>query len=197
MTKIKICGLTRLCDIEAVNHAKPDYIGFVFAPSRRRIAAETALELKRHLDSSIKAVGVFVNQPVDEIVALCRMGAIDMIQLHGTEDAAFRAEIRKRTACPIIQAVRVVESLPVLPTDADFLLFDSGAGSGIPFDWNFLPDRGVQSYFLAGGLHIENVQSAIKQRKPYCIDLSSGAEIDGVKSAVKIDALVKLVRTAG
>ena len=107
MTKIKICGLTRTEDIEMVNEFLPDYIGFVFAKSRRQVSAEQAKELKNKLRPAIKAVGVFVNEKPENIAEIANQGIIDLIQIHGDEDAAYCAQLRKLTQAPIIKVVRV------------------------------------------------------------------------------------------
>ena len=190
MVKVKICGLTRAEDIDAVNSVLPDYIGFVFAPSRRRIDRKTAAMLKERLDPRIKAVGVFVNQDFSFITGL--KGIIDIAQLHGDEDGGFIRRVGE--VFPVIKAVGVGEALPVLPEEPDYLIFDSPhGGSGKCFDWTLL--KGVNSpYFLAGGLNRENVSGAIKMLGPFCVDVSGGVETDGFKDVEKIEKFVKIVR---
>jgi phosphoribosylanthranilate isomerase len=196
MSKIKICGLSRAEDIAAANHALPDYIGFVFAPSRRRISAETAAELKQTLDKRVKAVGVFVNEEIDKIAELS--GTIDLIQLHGDEDDAYILRLKERCSCPVIKAVAIGERLPELPKAADYLLFDTlsaaRGGTGKTFDHSILKDYGGPPYFLAGGLNAGNVAEAIRSVAPFCVDISSGAETNGIKDAKKIEEIVRIVR---
>lgn len=198
MSRVKICGLSRMEDIEAVNLALPEYIGFVFAESRRRVQPGTAAGLKERLDKRIAAVGVFVNQEPDFIAALCRDGVIDMVQLHGEEDSDYVQRLRSICSSRIIKSVGVAGTLPRLPEDPDYLLFDTASeqrgGVGKAFDWRIL--KGMQSapYFLAGGLDASNVAKAIAELHPFCVDVSSGVETDGVKDAEKIDEFVKLVR---
>ena len=196
--KIKICGLSRTEDITAVNHVLPDYIGFVFAESRRKISAETAVELKKRLDGRITAVGVFVNQPVDFIAGLCQNGTIDIAQLHGDEDDGYIKRLKEICGCRVIKSVGVGGALPDLPVAADYLLFDTlseqRGGAGRVFDWSVIKEYCGTPYFLAGGLTPENINEALRQLLPFCVDVSSGAETDGFKDSNKINELVQKVR---
>lgn len=198
MSKVKICGLSRAEDIDAVNKALPDYIGFVFAESRRRVDTKTAASLKASLDAGIKAVGVFVNQDIDDIASLCHDGVIDLVQLHGDEDGTYIRRLRKSCGCQIIKAVGVGRCLPDIPDGADYLLFDTASdgrgGAGRRFDWSLLKAHKGLLYFLAGGLDISNIAEAIRLLQPFCVDISSGVETDGVKDMEKIDALVRMIR---
>jgi len=183
--KLKICGLSREEDIDAANEAMPDYIGFVFAESKRRISPAWAMHLRARLREGIVPVGVFVNAPADDIIALYDAGVIEIAQLHGGEGEDYIA----RLPMPAIKAVKVHESRR---TRADYLLLDSGAGSGKAFDWAQIGqiDR---PWFLAGGISLENISKALEFR-PYAIDVSSGAETDGLKDRAKIIALSEKVR---
>jgi len=198
MTKIKICGLSRLEDIAAVNAAQPDYIGFVFATSRRQVDMATARALKQALDPGIKAVGVFVNHPVAEIIALAEQGIIDIIQLHGDEDEAMVRLLQTQTGLPVIRALRISSPADIRATAADYRLFDTYdpsqyGGSGAAFNWDLL--QGVSGdFFLAGGLNSSNIAAAINQVNPYCVDISSGVEIDGKKDRDKIIEIVEMIR---
>lgn len=198
MSRIKICGLGRREDIEAVNRAMPDYIGFVFAESRRRVEVKTAAMLKKHLDSRIKAVGVFVNENIENVEEVYRRGIIDLVQLHGNEEGAYIRRLKKDCGCEVIKAIGVGDRLSALPDEADYLLFDRlsqrHGGTGKAFDWNMLKDYRGMPYFLAGGILAGNVSDAVRKLGPYCIDVSSGVETDGVKDANKIEELVRLVR---
>ena len=198
MTKIKICGLSRLEDIQAVNKARPDYIGFVFAKSRRQVTMEQAAILKEALDHNIQAVGVFVNEDLEVIRTLAARNIIDIIQLHGDEDEAYIARLREAVSLPIIKATRIKEKTDVKETSADFALFDTYdknqyGGSGLSFNWELLQDYGAD-FFLAGGLNITNIEAAIKTVKPFCVDISSGVEIDGSKDQQKIIEIVEKIR---
>lgn len=199
MTKIKICGLSRIADIEAVNIARPDYIGFVFARSKRQVDRETAQKLKAALDSGIQAVGVFVNHPIPEIIELVDQGIIDLIQLHGDEDEATIRLLQEQTGLPVIRAFRISSSADIRETVADYRLFDTYdssqyGGSGAVFNWDLLEDV-TGDFFLAGGLNPSNIAAAIAQVKPYCVDLSSGVETDGKKDRDKIIEIVEMIRT--
>ena len=197
MTKIKLCGLTRLEDIQAANRLRPDYVGFVFAPkSRRYVTTTQAKALKEVLDEGIQAVGVFVDAPMDQVARLLHEGVIDVAQLHGHEEDGYIQMLRRQTERPIWQAfqVRCVGDLvPAQTSAADCILLDSGTGTGQVFDWNLLRyvDR---PYFLAGGLDAQNVSCAVRQSHPYGVDVSSGIETDGRKDQEKMAQFVAAVR---
>lgn len=202
MSKIKICGLSRECDIGFVNTAKPDFIGFVFAEkSKRRVDFETALKLKNQLDKNIQTVGVFVNNDMDFVLSLVNNCIIDLIQLHGDEDENYILSLKEKTSAKIIRAVRVKTTEDILSADrlpVDYLLLDTYTkgeygGSGKTFDWNMIP-KISKPYFLAGGLNAENIKSALKVGA-YCLDVSSGAETDGKKDKEKIIKIVNTVRS--
>ena len=193
-TKIKICGLFREEDIECVNECKPDFIGFVFAESKRKVDAYTAGRLRAMLKPGIKTVGVFVDDSTDRIFDLFDSGIIDMAQLHGRESEDYILKL-KRAGIPVIKTFKPVAGRLYSGIDdspADEVLIDSGAGSGRTFDWNAL-SRLRRRYFLAGGIDEMNIKQALELR-PYDVDISSGAETDGVKDADKIKKLVAAVR---
>jgi phosphoribosylanthranilate isomerase len=198
MSKVKICGLRRPEDVAAVNRARPDYAGFVFAPSRRRIDRETAASLKAGLAVGIQTVGVFVNEELTTIADFCREGIIDLVQLHGDEDSGYIRRLKETCGCPVIKAVPVGSALPVLPEGADYLLFDTAStqrgGSGARFDWRILQDYNGLPYFLAGGLAPETVREAVGLLAPFGVDVSSGVETDGCKDEEKIREFVRSVR---
>ena len=198
MSKIKICGLSRPEDIEAVNHILPDFIGFVFAPSRRRVDTKIAAKLKENLDPQIKVVGVFVNEEINVVAEIYKNGMIEIIQLHGDEDDTYIRSLKDRCGCQVIKAVGVGDTLPSLPIEPDYLLFDTlseqRGGAGKAFVWNVLNDYRKLPYFLAGGLTTENVADSIHLLAPFCVDVSSGVETDGTKDAEKIKSFVNSVR---
>lgn len=202
MSKIKICGLKTLADIQAVNKHKPDYIGFVFAESKRRIDIITAKELKEELSSDIQAVGVFVNAPITFIQKICEEKLIDIIQLHGDEDPAYISELKKKVSNSIIKAIRVQsreQLLSMRSFPSDYLLLDTYqssqyGGSGISFDRSLIP-KNISDFFLAGGLNLYNIREAILDCKPYCVDISSGVESDGRKDEKKIQQVIATVRS--
>ena len=197
--KIKICGLTRLEDIEAANALLPDYIGFVFwERSKRNVSKEQAKELKSRLDSRIKAVGVFVDAEIDFIADLVSCGIIDVAQLHGSEDEDYISQLRKRIGgAEIIKAFNInkIESFDEAEkSSADHIMIDSGKGSGIAFDWSKL-ERLKRPYFLAGGLSAENISEVLENIKPFAVDVSSGVETDGLKDSAKMKRFVESVRS--
>ncbi|HAN20386.1 MAG: N-(5'-phosphoribosyl)anthranilate isomerase [Clostridiales bacterium GWF2_36_10] len=195
-TKIKICGLSRLCDINAVNEVIPDFIGFVFAKSRRQVSLEQATALKKKLSSGIKAVGVFVNSPIEEIMSAINTEVIDLIQLHGNEDENYIKELKLHTNKPIIKAVCVNTESDILDWNdsaTNYLLLDNGhGGTGKMFDWKFV-SACKKDYFLAGGINQDNIEEALTLH-PFCIDTSSGVETDGFKDKQKIKRLVDFTR---
>ena len=199
MTRIKLCGLSRPCDIEAANALKPEYIGFVFAPkSRRCVSPETAEALRKMLDPAIRAVGVFVREDPERIAGLLDRGIIDLAQLHGNEDEKYIARLRALTGKPLIRAFRVdspADLADARESAADFILLDNGAGgTGESFNWSLLQGFG-RPYFLAGGLNPENAAAAVETLRPFAVDVSSGIETDGVKDGKKMKAFVDAVRT--
>ncbi len=197
MTKIKLCGLSRPCDIEAVNRLKPEYIGFVFAPkSRRYVNFERAKELKRRLAPDIKAVGVFVDESPQTVAELLNAGTIDIAQLHGCEDEDYIRLLRGLAAKPIIKAFRIKSADDIAPAErssADYVLLDSGAGTGALLDWNLIQSI-KRPYFLAGGLDCNNVREAINKLNPYAVDVSSGIETQGLKDIEKMAAFVAMAK---
>ena len=199
MPKIKICVIKRLEDIGIVNKYKPDYIGFVFAESKRKVTRDLAYRLKQDLDADIIAVGVFVDSPVEEIVELFEAGIIEMAQLHGSESEQYIQNLKQRTddELKIINAIEISKETDLSKFDnsqSDYLLFDSGKGSGKTFDWNLIKKDIKKEFFLAGGLSSSNVMEAIEQFNPYAIDLSSSLETDGVKDENKIKEIMELIR---
>ncbi len=212
-TKIKVCGLRRLEDVGYVNNYKPDYVGFVFAKSKRQITWELAEELKNAIDSNIIRVGVFVNQPVEWVADLVNRDIIHYAQLHGDEDHEYIKELRSSISnnviggdynrkSGIIKAVRVKEELDIDKAnsyDCDYILLDTFSvecegGNGKTFDWSMIKKMN-KPFFLAGGINESNVLQAIHTVKPYGVDASSGLETDGYKDEVKIKDFVEKIRS--
>jgi len=180
--KLKICGLQTLRDIEYVNQAEVDYAGFVFTPHRQQVSIETAKALKAALNPKIKAVGVFVDESYDFIKSVVDAGIIDMVQFHGDSEYAM--------PCSTIKAYRMQSKADITPTNCDFVLFDAfsrgtrGSTGGM-FDWRLIDGYSEKPFFLAGGINILNIKAAM-ELNPFCIDISSGVEINGEKSLEKI-----------
>lgn len=205
---VKTCGLSRPCDIDWANELRPDYVGFVFAPaSKRYVDAAHAAELRAGLDDGITAVGVFVDADAEEIAGLVRSGTIDVVQLHGHEDAGYLQTLRQLLGdgVEVIQAFSIVSPDDVAAANAsgaDYVLLDNGAGgSGESFDWSLL--GGVRHpFFLAGGLDADNVGEALRQVEAagaapqlVAVDASSGIEKDGTKDFERMRAFVEAVRS--
>ena len=195
MTKIKFCGLKRIEDIKCANDLKPDFIGFVFAPkSKRFVDADTARELKNLLDTKIKAVGVFVDEDINVVTKLLKDGIIDIAQLHGSEDEEYIKSLRAICDKPIIKAFTIVSKDDIKKANestADYILLDSGKGSGETFDWDLIKEVN-RPYFLAGGLDCDNVENALSSLTPYAVDVSSGIETDGFKDFDKMCRFAQL-----
>ncbi len=196
-TKIKLCGMMRPEDIEAVNLLRPELVGFVFAKkSRRYVTEEAAAEMREKLSEGILAAGVFVNEETDRVAELLNKGVIDVAQLHGDEDEAYIDSLRKKTNAPLIKAFRIREREDIagirVPKDVKVLL-DAGSGDGMAFVWEWLREADFD-YYLAGGLTPENVGDAVRSYHPYGVDVSSGIETDGRKDKNKMAAFVEAVR---
>lgn len=202
MVKIKLCGMFRDRDIDYVNEAMPDYAGFIvmFPKSHRNIDLETALRLRSRLSAGVKSVAVSVDAPLERFAEFALRGAADLLQCHGGEDAEYIARLRELTGVPIIKAVRVTSAADIERAQslgADYLLLDSGTGSGKTFDHSLIePARIRVPFFLAGGLSPDNLGAAIRAVKPFAVDLSSGIETDRLKDREKILAAVRETRNA-
>lgn len=197
-TKIKICGLFRLCDAECVNQALPDYAGFVFyTGSRRYVTPELARELREKLDPRIQTVGVFVDAPLEQIAARYREGTISIVQLHGKEKEGTIAELRRLLpTAEIWKAFRIRSAEDVraaVASRADLALLDNGGGTGAGFDWT-LAEGFPRRFALAGGLTPERIPDAVGRLHPEVLDLSSGVESGGWKDGRKIFAAVAAAR---
>lgn len=196
MTLVKICGLTRPEDIDAVNSLSPDMAGFVFyGPSRRCVTRDSARELGSRLDPSIVKVGVFVDEDPLVIADLVGSGIIDAVQLHGVEDGAYIHGLRRLVDAPVIKTFLVRNRGDIEAanrSDADYVLLDSGMGSGRTFDWSLLEDMN-RDYILSGGLNPGNIHDAVEMLHPYGVDVSSGVETDGRKDPLKMSAFLETV----
>ena len=197
MTRIKFCGLTRKCDIEAVNELGPEYIGFVFWPrSKRVVTREQASELKAMLDPSIKAVGVFVDEDIEVVKSLLNDDIIDIAQLHGSEDGTYINDLKMSTGKPVIKAFKIRsedDGRQAEESPADMVLLDSGMGTGKTFNWEII--KGIKRpFFLAGGLAPDNAAEAIRELHPYALDVSSGIETEGIKDTKKMTDFYEAVR---
>ena len=218
--KVKMCGISKVETIPAVVEAKPDYMGLVFAPSKRQVTVDQAKILVEELhrgyakkygsdtehdkDDTIKTVGVFVNETVDNLVTIANEANLDAVQLHGDEDETFIQSLKERTNVEVWKAVQIRSAADVekwIDSSADMLLFDAyhkdeRGGTGEVFDWSSL-DAFERPFMLAGGIDSTNVARAIRTVRPYGIDISSGIETNGVKDDEKITAFTKIVKSIG
>ena len=192
MTKVKICGLSTQGAVEAAVSAGADYIGFVFAPSKRQVTVEQAAELAKFIPSHIQKVGVFVSPSRAELLEAVDKVGMDLVQVHGrvTDD------LFEDLPCASIQAVQIDGDGHVPNSQADYLLFDAPvAGSGQTFDWGRLDTtKLVQPFFIAGGLNEDNVARAIQHFSPFAVDVSSGVETNGQKDHEKIRRFIERVK---
>ena len=218
--KVKMCGISQIETIPAVVEAKPDYMGLVFAPSKRQVTVAQAKTLVEELhkeyakkygshteqdkDDTIKTVGVFVNETIDNLVTIANEANLDAVQLHGDEDEAFIQSLKERTNVEVWKAVQIRSAADAeawIDSSADMLLFDAyhkdeRGGTGEVFDWSCL-DAFERPFMLAGGIDCTNVARAIRTVRPYGIDISSGIETNGVKDDEKITAFTKIVKSIG
>ena len=211
--KVKMCGISKVETIPAVVEAKPDYMGLVFAPSKRQVTVEQAKilieELHKqcinHYDTKVvKTVGVFVNETLDNLVRIADTANLDAVQLHGDEDETFIQSLKERTNVEVWKAVQIrtaADAEKWIDSSADMLLFDAyhkdeRGGTGEVFDWSSL-DAFERPFMLAGGIDSTNVARAIRTVRPYGIDISSGIETNGVKDDEKITAFTKIVKSIG
>ena len=196
-TELKICGLSRLEDIIAVNRHGADYAGFVFfEKSQRYVDPYQANELISLLRADIKPVGVFLDEPLDNVVRIARITGVELIQLHGHESEEYVEYVKRTLDRPVIKAYKASEEGALekaAQSSADYVMIDSGAGSGKKFDWSILKDF-KRDYFLAGGLDPESVGEAIRMLEPFAVDVSSGVETDGIKDEKKIAEFINAVR---
>ena len=192
MTKVKICGLSTKEAVETAVSAGADYIGFVFAPSKRQVTLEEAAELAKLIPVNVKKVGVFVSPSRAELLEAIEKVGLDLVQVHGQ----VADELFEDLPCSSIQAVQVDREGLVPNSQADYLLFDAPvAGSGQTFDWGKLDTAELaQPFFIAGGLKEDNVAKAIQHFTPYAVDVSSGVETDGQKDQEKIRRFIERVK---
>jgi phosphoribosylanthranilate isomerase len=185
-------------DIEGVNAARPDYVGFVidFPKSKRSLTRERVAQLSSQVDDRIVRVGVFVDEPQEFVAELFDAGTIDVAQLHGHEDEEYIARLRAITDVRIWQAFQVRDAAATeraRASSADMVVVDAGQGTGRAFDWSLV--QGLdRDFILAGGLGPDNVAAAIEQVRPWGVDMSSGIETDGVKDPEKMRAAVAAAR---
>ena len=189
MTRVKICGLSTEEAVARAVAEGADFIGFVFAKSNRQVTLEKARDLAKAIPASVKTVGVFVSPSLEEVQQAIETVPLDLVQIHGP----FAEEDFSSLSVPSIRAIQVHSDLTDLQTKADYLLFDAPlAGSGQTFDWQTLDTSQLtKPFFIAGGLHAENVAQAIAQFQPYAVDVSSGVETDGEKDVDKISQFIK------
>jgi len=192
LTKVKICGLSNIEAVETAVSAGADYIGFVFAPSKRQVTVEQAAELAKIIPTNVNKVGVFVSPSRADLLEAIEKVGLDLVQVHGQ----VADDLFEDLPCASIQAVQVDGDGHVPNSQADYLLFDAPvAGSGQTFDWGRLDTTELsQTFFIAGGLNEDNVEEAIQHFTPYAVDVSSGVETNGQKNHEKIRRFIERVK---
>jgi len=192
LTKVKICGLSTKGAVETAVSAGADYIGFVFAPSKRQVTLEQAAELAKIIPTNVKKVGVFVSPSRSELLEVIEKVGLDLVQVHGR----VADDLFDDLPCASIQAVQVDGNGHVPNSQADYLLFDAPvAGNGRTFDWGQLDTTDLsQPFFIAGGLNEDNVEEAIQHFTPFAVDVSSGVESNGQKDHEKIRRFIERVK---
>ncbi|QGM30098.1 phosphoribosylanthranilate isomerase [Bacillus sp. N3536] len=200
MTKVKICGLMEKEHVVAAIEAGADAVGFVFAPSKRRVTLSQAHDLAKCIPKEVLKIGVFVNPNSDELEQVIREVPLDLIQLHGNEEPDFIENIK----FPTIKALSIRESRDVEKAkvfNTDYMLFDAPGkdfkgGSGVTFDWQLLNDLSISpnQIILAGGLNVSNIKEAIRRVKPFMVDVSSGVEVNGRKDEQLIREFIQTVK---
>ena len=200
MAKVKICGISHDVEIGIMNELMPDYVGFNFcSKSKRFIAPEHAGLLRSKLKKGIKSVGVFENAKLDQVALTVETAGLDMVQLRGHETGEYIAVLREYIKCPIIRAFRVSTSMEAeraMYTTADYVMLDSGAGSGTKFDWGMIGSSKRRPYFLKGGLNPDNIQQALElSPQPYALDVSTGVESGSLKDYRKVMKFLQAVRS--
>lgn len=192
MAKVKICGLRRHEDIEIVNTYLPDYVGFIinYPKSFRSVNVLQVKEMVRELDPSIQAVGVFVDESIENVIECIKETGIDLVQLHGHESYDYIKILQQYV--PVIKAFVIQDERDIdiaLKSPADYILLDQGKGSGKTFDWSLVP-KIERPFFLAGGITLDNVEKT-KGLKPYGIDVSSSVETERVKDKEKVKLMIE------
>ncbi len=200
MMQVKICGLSRLVDIDIVNEERPDYCGFIinYPKSKRSLSPEDLSPLLARLGSHISPVGVFVDQPLDLVAGILNRTKIAVAQLHGKEDNEYISRLRLKTSKPIWQAFEVtgIEDIDrAVNSQADLVLLDAGKGAGLAFDWTLL-EGFPRPFALAGGLRLDKLERALRTGASL-LDVASGVESGGKKDPEKVKSFVNLVRSRG
>lgn len=211
-TRVKICGLTRLEDARLAVELGAWALGMVFfAQSPRRCSLEQAERIVAALRRKAELCGVFVNAPMEEIVAVADQLGLTMVQLHGDEGPSFCGEVARRTGARVIRAVQVADVGDLRDAEryhVDFHLLDARSraagsehlrgGTGETFDWSLLSERRSKvPLILSGGLGPDNVESAIETVRPYAVDTASGTEsAPGRKDEAKLRAFFDAVQRA-
>ncbi len=200
-TRVKICGLTRPEDVQAAVEHGADALGFVFyGPSPRSVSVEQAAELVRQVPAFVSVVGLFVNPSQQDVEAVLNRVPLDLLQFHGDESAEFCGRFRRRW----VKAIRIREAGQIESAFNEFrgasgLLVDAWdpdmyGGTGKSFNWDLIPVQRALPIILAGGLSSDNVFAAVRQVKPWAVDVSGGVEQSkGIKDARKISHFIKEV----
>lgn len=200
VVQIKICGLRTIEDIQMINELDVQYIGFVFAPSRRQITPEQAQKMRKEVRRDIQTVGVFVNTPAVEVNRIAEISRLDIAQLHGEESP----EACTKVHIPVWKAIAVKDTQSFSSMDQyrsaqgfvlDTYSKEAKGGTGKTFSWEWAAGLSEKHWIiLGGGLHAQNVQQALQRVAPQIVDVSSGVESEGRKDREKVCQFVRKVR---
>ncbi|SHJ54656.1 phosphoribosylanthranilate isomerase [Hathewaya proteolytica DSM 3090] len=198
MTKIKICGLKTMRDIDYINELMPDYVGLVFADSKRKVSLEQAITMRISIKNNIKVVGVFLDEDREKVLDTAKKLRLDVIQLHGEEDLEYMEYLKMKSEAEIWKAVCIKcqkDLEKIREYEGYKLLLDgASAGQGKCFDWSLVENKVCGNIILAGGINCNNVQHGIYMFKPFAVDVSSAVETEGIKDYIKMKEFIGKVR---
>ena len=213
-TKVKICGITRLEDLQSVVQAGADALGFVFyPPSPRYVAPEAVAALLAATPPFVTTVGLFVNVQLEQLQTILAVAPVQLLQFHGDESAQECHQLASKVNRPFIRAYRVkpdTSGQDLLECEAEYraasplfqgllldTFVDNFGGSGKVFDWSLIPKELAPRVVLSGGLSVQNATEAVSRVRPFAVDISSGVElVKGVKDVAKVRAFIRAVRLA-
>jgi len=204
MTQVKICGNTNIEDVAVALNLGADYLGLIFAESKRKLDTGRAKEIVRSQPDFRQFVGVFMNQPKNEVEAIANELGIQWLQFHGDETSLYCHSFMQKNY-KVIKTFRIKDTMSLKRLDEydvtaflfDTYTHDKKGGTGKSFDWNLIEDRPYvhEKLFLAGGLNAENVAVAVKKLHPFAVDVASGVEKSpGIKDHALLERFMKLVK---
>jgi len=203
MARVKICGIKNMEEVKLINRYRPDFLGFIFAESKRRVSIEEAKILCNAIENGIRKVGVFVNEGFDNALYTADYCGLDVVQLHGDEGPELLQEYMRSPfeVWKVIRVKDINDITKIRDFTSDRVLLDTFSetaygGTGKTFDWDLaLEAKKYKSIILSGGLNVQNVAEACRLVKPYAVDASSSLEENGFKTEEKVAEFIKQVRS--